>query len=147
MKKKWFKILLVMAGLGIVAAVLVLVFIYNKPHPNYEKEVPEYFLSAQELFNAYRDNKDDAQAKFNGTMVAVEGELTTVDLAGENLIAYFVLDKGIMGNEGIRITMLPEQENRLKGIELSSSVTIKGFVTGYDDTDVKLLHGSLLNSN
>jgi hypothetical protein len=143
---KRIKILLVLAGLGVLCIALLYVFYYNKPHPNYEKKAPDYFLSAQELFTAYRDNQDDAQAKFNGTMVAVEGELTTVDLIGENLIAYFVLDEGFFGNEGIRITMLPGQENLLKGIELSSLVTIKGYVSGYDETDVKLLHGSLLNN-
>jgi hypothetical protein len=140
---KWIKILLVMAGLGILGGVLGYVFVYNKPHPNYEKKAPEYFISAQDLFDAYRDNQTEAGAKFTGTMVAVEGMLTFMP-NGENLIPYFVIDEGFFGPEGIRISMLENHFDALREIAPGSMVTIKGYCSGYNDPDVIIEHGSII---
>ncbi len=146
MKKKWFKILLILAGIGVVAAVLGYIFIYNKPHPNYEKMNPDFTLTAAVLFNEYVEDSEAAGLEYNGKMVAVEGEVTLVESVDEQVKAYFVLSEGLFGNEGIRVTMLENHSSPLLDMPPGSLMSIKGYVTGYNGTDVIMEHGSLMHS-
>lgn len=142
--KKWIKILGILAAVGLLAAVLGYVFIYNKSHPNYEKMKPEYELTASALFEAYRSDQALAESLYNGKMIAVEGTLSDLIQNETSTIAYFLLDEGMFGDEGVRISMLEGQNNALKSLEPGSMLSIKGFVTGYNQTDVVLMHGSLI---
>lgn len=142
--KKWIKIIGILAAVGLLAAVLGYVFIYNKSHPNYEKMKPEYELSASALFEAYRSDQNKAELLYNGKMIAVEGALSELIQNETATIAYFMLDEGMFGDEGVRISMLEGQNDALISLEPGSMLTIKGFVTGYNQTDVVLMHGSLI---
>jgi hypothetical protein len=142
--KKWIKILGALTAVGLLAAVLGYVFIYNKSHPNYEKMKPEFQLTASALFEAYRSNQSTAESLYNGKMIAVEGSLSELIVNESATIAYFTLDEGMFGDEGVRITMLEGQNDALNSFEPGSLLTIKGFVSGYNQTDVVLVHGSLI---
>lgn len=144
MSKRTSLILLALVVLGALAAAYVYFFVYNKKHPDYEKLKPDFSMDAAALFEAYRNDNATASAAYNGKMVAVSGLLSGVDESGGITVAVFAIEQGMFGDEGLRISMLPAHAERLKAIGPGSQITIKGYVTGYNDTDVVLEYGSIV---
>ena len=132
---KWIKILLVLFVLGIIGAGLGYKFIYNKPHTNYEKADSDYSLKASDLFQKYRSDKENAQKTFNGKVIEISGILSNIESAEDLTIGVFAMEEGMFGDEGIRCTMLENHANNLSGF-VNKNITIKGFCTGYNDTDI-----------
>jgi hypothetical protein len=142
--KKWIKISAVVIVLGIIGAILGYKFIYNKPHRDYEKAKPDYVLSAEEVFRFYKDSREEATAKFTGKVLQINGMLNKVEQPDSLTIAVFAIEQGMFGDEGIRCTML---ENHAKTVlaYTGKEVTIKGYCTGYNDTDVIMENCSVIN--
>ncbi len=136
--KKWMKILLILAILGAAGATYVYVFVYNKAHPDYANLEPDFDTEAQTLFEAFKNNPEDAATTYNGKIIRLSGTLDKIDKLEDQTIAYFILDEGMFGNEGIRISMLPDEADKIKPLDTGKSVIIKGFCTGYNDSDVIL---------
>jgi hypothetical protein len=124
--------------IGLVSAGLVYKFVINKPHENYEKAKPAYIISAAELYNSFQANRAEAEKKYNGQVVLLKGRLDKVEASDTMVTGVFVFDQGMFGDEGIRCTMLPKYSPVLKAIPQGTDVQVKGFLTGYNDTDVIL---------
>ena len=60
------------------------------------------------------------------------------------VIAVFVFNQGMFGDEGVRCTMLHGQTKLAANISKGNTVKIKGFCSGYNDTDVILEKCSLI---
>lgn len=142
--KTWIKVLAVLAIVGIIAAILVFKFVYNKPHPDFEKKNADYTLTAKELFDAYKADGTSSAEKFNGKVVEVSGTLSKVETSGDMVIAVFEFEDGMYGPEGVRVTMLPTHHNALKDFDISREIVLKGYCTGYSQ-DVIIEKGSLVN--
>jgi hypothetical protein len=142
--KKLLKILVILIVLGIIGGVAGYHFIYNKPHPNIEKQKPDYTLTAQELFDAYRNDARSASEKYNGKVIEITGYVTAVEGANDLTIAVFGMDEGIFGVEGIRITMLDHHHESIKNHDLSKKIKIKGLNDGFNDPDVIIRQGSVV---
>ncbi|MCF8368480.1 MAG: OB-fold putative lipoprotein [Bacteroidales bacterium] len=141
---KWVKIFSILFILGAIAGGLGYFFIYNKPHVNYEKTDPDYSVSAEGLFASFRNNKVEAQQEYNGKVIEITGQLSAIDKAGEFTIAVFAIDEGMFGSEGVRATMLPNYANEINS-HINKQITIKGYCTGFNDTDVILEKSSIIN--
>ena len=134
---KWLKIFIGLAIIGILAVGLGYKFIYNKPHRNYEKAKADYSLTCQEIFSDYQNNRHVAEQKFNGKVVEISGFLNKVETPESMTIAVFALEEGMFGDEGIRCTMLLNHSENIL-LYTGKVVKIKGYCTGYNDTDVIL---------
>jgi hypothetical protein len=145
--KKWIKILGILFVVGVAAAIAGYVFVYNKPHPDYDKLKADYTVQANILYNEFMADAMTASAKYNGKMLNIEGELSETEASDSTSIAYFVLEEGIFGNQGIRISMMPDYAADLAKKSKGDQVIIKGLCAGFNDTDVVLEHGSLVNSS
>jgi len=143
--KTWIKIFLGLAFIGILAAVGGYMFIYNKPHPNYEKTKAEYSISASDLFYACRENPESAGQKYNGKVLEVSGTLEGIEQVDSLVIAVFAFEEGMFGSEGVRITMLKKYNEAMMKLRLPKKIKLKGFCAGYNDTDVVLEKGSIIN--
>ncbi len=132
--------------IGIVAGVLGYFFVYNKPHRNFEKASPDFNLSTFELFDAYISDRKMAETKFNGKVIQLEGAVQKIEKVDSIIIVVFVFQEGLFGDEGIRCTMLPKFNDDILKVKPETSVLIKGFCTGYNDTDVILEKCSLIKS-
>ena len=137
-RKNIFRAALVLFAAGLISAGLVYQFVINKPHKNYEKARPAYVVSARELFESFRTNRETAELKFNGQVVMLHGHLDRIEDLDEKVTGVFVFDTGMFGEEGVRCTMLPNHSSNLKSMPEGSEVQIKGYLTGYNDTDVIL---------
>jgi hypothetical protein len=142
--KTWIKILLAAFVVGIIGIVLIYVFIYNKPQPNYEKMVPRFRLNAQELFDSFKNNKPSAEKKYNGQLIEINGKLGHVETQDSITIAVFIFGQGMFGDEGIRCMMIPKFNEEAKKLIPEGTTRIKGYCTGYNDTDVILEHCSII---
>lgn len=138
-------ILFAVVVVGAIAAIYVYFFVYNKQHPNFESLKPDFSMEASSLFEAYRNDTAAASALYNGKMVAVNGVLTGIDESAGLTVAIFAIEQGMFGDEGLRINMLPGHAEKLKAKAPGAPLSIKGYVTGYNDTDVVLEHGSIIN--
>ncbi len=141
--KRWIKFLFLLAGIGILGAVAGYIFVYNKPHPDYLKKKPDITITAAELHQAYLNNETAASAKYNGKILAVEGQLSDLERHEDMVIAFFVVAEGMFGPEGVRIALLPGQSIEDISQKINTTITIKGFCTGFNDPDVILEHGSV----
>lgn len=132
---KWIKISLALFILGIIGAGLGYKFIYNKPHTNYEKADADFTMKVEELFQQYRSDKENAQTKYTGKVIEIIGMLSSVETADNLTIGVFALEEGMFGDEGIRCTMLENHKQELANYT-NKDITIKGYCTGYNDTDI-----------
>jgi hypothetical protein len=142
--KTWIKLLLAAFVAGIIGIALIYVFIYNKPHPNYEKMVPQFRLTAQELYTSYKTNKPSAEKRYNGQLIEITGQLGHVEARDSIAIAVFVFENGMFGDEGVRCTMIPKFNEDAKKLISGGNIKIKGYCTGYNDSDVILEQCSIL---
>jgi hypothetical protein len=142
--KTWVKVILGLFVVGIIAAVLVYIFVYNKSHPDYEKMKPDYSLSASELYNSFKANTTGSERKYNGKVLALNGTLTKVESTDSLVIAVFVFNQGMFGDEGIRCTMLPKFNEEAKKLQPGNVYNIKGYCTGFNDPDVILEQCSII---
>lgn len=143
--KKWIKVLIALVIIGAVAAGLVYQFVYNKPHPDYEMEPAVYSLQAEKLFEAFKSNTQKASEKYNGKVIEVIGEIDTLEQNNELVTAVFAFSEGMFGAEGVRITMLDKYHPEIQNHPLVEKITLKGFCSGYNGTDVILEKGSIVN--
>lgn len=144
MKKKWLMILGILAGIGLIGALLVYFFVYNKPHTDYSKTKPDFEIKAAALFGEFRTNKVASSKKYPGKVISITGELNAIEQTDSLTIAIFGFEEGMFGSEGVRCTMIPEHSAEIIDIAPGTSITIKGYCTGYNDTDVILEHCSLV---
>jgi hypothetical protein len=144
--KKWLKIALIITAIGIVAAILVYKFYINKPHPDFEKLSPDYQLKAEAFYNEYIKEKVTADVKYNGKIVELSGNISNIESIDTLVVASFVFKQGDFGDEGIRCTMLKKFNEETKKIALGSEVKIKGFCSGFNDTDVIIEKASIVRN-
>ena len=104
--KTWLKILIALFVLGIIAIILVYVFIYNKPHPDFEKMKPAYSMNAADLYNAFLSDSKGSDARYSGKVIEINGKVDRVESNDSTVVAVFVFNQGIFGDEGIRCFML-----------------------------------------
>lgn len=134
--KKFKKIALALFILAIASGLYTWFFVYNKPHPNYEKLEAEYHYQTEKLFSEYRSDKALTDKKCTGKMISVSGKIDYVENQNGQTIVVFIIDQGVFGDEGIRCTMLEDFQTTALGVKPGTQVTVKGFCAGYNDTDV-----------
>jgi hypothetical protein len=145
---KKINILIKLAGIvmviGVITASLIFAFVYNKAHKDFEKMKPDHTLSASELYNSCIANTTGSETKYNGKVIEVTGTLTKVESTDSLVIAVFVFNQGMFGDEGIRCTMLPKFNEEAKKLQPGNQCNIKGYCTGFNDPDVILEQCSII---
>lgn len=144
--KKLLIIALVLLLLAAAAAFIVYKYVYNKPHPDYEKARAEVSVQAETLWTDFTMNKENADEMYTGKMVALEGMIDHVEEVDDMIILVYVFNQGIFGDEGIRVSMLPQFQNEALEISPSGPVNIKGLCTGYNGIDVIIEKGSIVGT-
>ena len=142
--KPWLKILLILLFLGIIAAVLVYFFIYNKPHPDYTAAMADFRLPAAELYQSFKERTEESAKTYNGKVIEITGVPTKVDANDSLVTVVFVFSQGMFGDEGIRCSMHPGFFDQARNLASGTTCTIKGFCSGFNDTDVILESCSII---
>ncbi len=142
--RPWIKITLVLATVGIATVLLIYHFVINKPKPDYEKIKPDYSLQAVEFYKEFKTSKENAHKLYNGKVIEIAGKLTRIESADTLTIAVFVFGQGRFGDEGIRCTMLNKFGAEVKKLKPDGIIRVKGYCTGFNETDVIMEHCSLI---
>jgi hypothetical protein len=144
------KNIIIIAGILVLsgAATFILYkYVYRKPKSPVVVQGPtEVKINAKRLWVDYSMNKDIADPKYTGKMIEVTGGIMRVETLDSKVIVVFAFKRGDKGDEGIRITMLPEFARASQGINPFKNITIKGFCTGYNGQDIIMENGSIVGS-
>lgn len=144
--KKALVIIAALIVIGAAAAYIGYKYVYNKPHTDYVEAKTEVRINAKRLWVDYSMNKDIADPKYTGKVIEITGEIINVEMVEGTAIVVFAFRTGDFGDEGIRVTMLPEFAKAAWNLNIFKPVTIKGFCTGYNGQDVIFENGSIVGT-
>lgn len=144
MSNLW-KIVVGLLVLGLIAGIAVYFFVYNKPHVNFEKAKPELVISGETLYRAFLDDQESANETYTGKIIQIESVLTGKEKVDTMTMALFSFGEGMFGPEGIRCTMLENHAAALMEIPDGSQLSVKGFVAGFNGTDVIMENCSIVD--
>ncbi len=136
------KIIIIILAIGLLGGGYGYFFMYNKSHPDYEQMEAELNVEAEELFYACRD--EGMSSVYTGKLLELTGVPNELELHDSLSTLVFILDDGVFGAEGIRVTFLSHYNDQLKNLEMNKGITIKAYCTGYNETDVVLEKASLV---
>jgi hypothetical protein len=142
---KWvLRIFIGILVLIVTAGLLFYFIVYNKPHVDYSIHDADVEIKAEELYKEYVKNPLAAAKKYNGKVLIVTGEVSHIETSDDMVIAVMVFDEGFFGPEGIRFTLLADQQDK---VSVESKNSIKGFCSGYSGSDVIIEHASVINGD
>jgi hypothetical protein len=118
----------------------------TKLHNEYIQQKADVIIAAKRLWVDYSMNRDIADPRYTGKVIQVEGLIMRVETTDDKVIVVFAFRKGESGDEGIRITMLPEFNRAANGINPFKNVKIKGLCKGYNGQDIIMENGSIVGN-
>ncbi len=129
--KKWIKILLILAVIGVVVGAGGVYYAFNMPHRDVENEKPALVTTAPALYGAFSLDEAVAFKKYNNKVVQVSGKI--VELTG-NIYHMNITLNDVMEPVSIVIDSLSIVKNMpfAKRLKLGDMVTVKGQLDGYD---------------
>jgi cytochrome c-type biogenesis protein CcmE len=136
--KKWMKVLLLAVGIGLIAGLLLLYWIFNKPHRDVAKEMG-ITLSAQQLYDSFRTNEASANSQYLDKAIELTGTVADVSTnqEGQKVVNFSTNDPLVM----INCTFKTDPGN----LKAGDSITFKGICTGYiPDANVVINEGVLI---
>jgi hypothetical protein len=143
--KKWIRIIAILAVIGLIAALLVWKFYINKPHADIENTAAAYSLNVTELWKQYNQELKLSDSLYTGKVIEITGDLSNIDKVDSLVYLVFVMEPDPdFGNKTIRCEMLAKYNEEVAAIVPGSPVKVKGFCSGYDQTDIKITKCSII---
>lgn len=129
------------AVLGFIGVGLA-IYMYNKPHKNYENMKPDVTIFSQDLIDAFEQNEKKANEMYLNKVLLVSGSV--VDLAPTDYGDYSVTLTDLMFGVTCHFSadQVLKQSDLLKSLKLGDEVKIKGRCDGFL-TDVRLTQCSV----
>ncbi|MFC1732386.1 hypothetical protein ACFL6I_18940 [candidate division KSB1 bacterium] len=137
MKKNIIYIAIAVILAGIIVTFFALKYL-NKPPSTFEDAKAVYSISAQNFYDEYQIDKNTASQKYTGKVIEISGKYYTIEVVDQFIKIVFVFSQGMFGDQGIRCTMLPKYNEKAKSLPENSKITLKGYCSGYNDTDIIL---------
>jgi len=136
---------LLIAVTGIIVAALVFKFYINKPHDDIEKAKPDYSMAANELWLLYTSEYKTADSLYTGKVIELSGTINRAEKSDSLVYVVFVMEADSMfGDKSVRCEMLQKYNDAASKIKADTPMKIKGFCTGFDDTDIKFNKCSII---
>lgn len=137
--KKIFKIAIILAVTGIIAAALVWKFYINKPHEDIDNATPAYTMATEEIWQQYNTDLKTADSLYTGKVIELTGNLSRIDKNDSLVSVIFVMAADSMfGDKTISCQVYKKHNDEAAALPIGIKVKIKGFCTGYNDPDIKL---------
>jgi len=139
-------ILGILVFVGILAAAYGWFFVYNKPHRDYENAAADYKIKALNCYQEFASRTEGVDNIYTGKILEISGIPSKIETGDSLCVVVFVFNEGMFGDEGIRCSMLPDHYEKAKLLSMNENIKIKGYCTGYNDTDVVLEHCSIVGN-
>ena len=88
-------------------------------------------------------DKKGSGEKYNGKVIQISGKYSGIEENDTLSVIVFSFKQGIFGDEGIRCILLTRYKNIKNNLPKDSLISIKGFCSGYNETDVILTNCSI----
>lgn len=133
MSKKYFKIVISIVFLSLLAGTMIYFYAY-KEHRNISSEKPDYELKAEQLIKEFENNVEIANQKYADRTIISYGKITSLDLNNRMI----VVDEKIVIEFSISI---PKQ------LKIGDALKSKGRFVGYDELfqELKIDQATILN--
>ncbi len=136
--KKVFRIAIILAAVGLVAAALVWKFYVNKPHEDIDSATPAYSMATEDIWKQYNENPKTADSLYTGKVIELTGNFTRVDKNDSLVSVIFVMAAdSLFGDKTISCQMYQKHNDEASALKAGTPVKIKGYCTGYNDPDIK----------
>ena len=136
--KKIVKIGIILAVIGLIAAVFIWKFYVNKPHDDIDRATPAYSMTTEEIWKQYNLDLKTADSLYTGKVIEISGKINRTDKSDTLVYAVFVMEVDSMfGDKSVRCEMLQKYNIKASAFQKDALVKIKGFCTGFDQTDIK----------
>lgn len=132
------KVLLTVAAIGLIAGLLMVYWIFNKPHRDVAKE-KGIALSAQQVYDAFRTNEASANSQYLDKAIQLTGTVADISTnqEGQKVVNFSTNDPLVM----INCTFKTDPGN----LKAGDTITFKGICTGYiPDANVVINEGVLI---
>jgi hypothetical protein len=137
-KKKIIKIVLGVGAVGLIAALLIAIYMFNKPHRNVQEAGVDFRSSATELVAEYLNDYQASNQKYlddegNSKIMAVTGTVHSITKDMNN--QWVVLLKSEGDKAGVSCTFSAATNDSADKLTVGQTVTIKGVIrsgAGYD---------------
>lgn len=127
----------ILAVVGAIAAVAGYVFVYNKPHRNFEKASPDYTMTSDEIYNAFEADEKAASAKYQDEVILVTGPVESISEVQDGMIqVVMVAENAMLG--GVKAQLHPKYgeaesyASQVSSIGEGTTVTLKCRCVGMD---------------
>lgn len=136
--KTWKKTVLTVGIIGILAAGIVVSYVFLKPHRDVtsEKAIP---LTAQALYDAFKTNETEANAKYLNKAIELSGEVLDIvtNQEGKTVVNCKTNDPLVVINCTFKTSP--------GALKAGDNIVFKGICTGYiPDTNVVINEGILV---
>ncbi len=133
MSKKYFKIVISIVFLSLLAGTMIYFYAY-KEHRNISSEKPDYELKAEQLIKEFESNVEIANQKYADRTIISYGKITSLDLNNRMI----VVDEKIVIEFSISI---PKQ------LKIGDFLKFKGRFVGFDELfeELKIDQATVLN--
>lgn len=115
-------------------------YMYNKPRTSASESRTDKHITAQQLFEAFSRNEQQANSTYVNKVVEVKGTVTDIQKTGTSVS---VLLSGESSMGGVNCSIIPGEEATLP--EIGESVLIKGLCTGML-MDVSIVDATIINN-
>ncbi len=138
-KKKVIKSILILAGIGIVIAGAVVLYMFNQPHRDVQSLEADFSYNASDIVSEYLKDANTANEKY----LDAEGESKILQISGTiaEISKDFndqtvILLKTPTDKAGVSCTLTKETEASAEGLAVGDKTTIKGVIragASYDE--------------
>lgn len=141
MKKIW-KIAAALLVVGIIAAVVVTLYVFRKPIESVANQKADFTIQADSLLMAFESDENAANAKYLDKVIIVKGTIAeiTSDTSG-----YTVILRDETSLSGVSCLLGKDQKEKAATLTLGQELTLKGICNGYL-MDVVLNKGAIVEN-
>jgi len=140
-KKKIFKIILIVVGVGILIGGSVGYYMFNKPARDVQNTKTDFSYNASEIVNEYLTDAQKANDKYldeagNSKVLEISGVVSKISEDFNN--QKVILLKAASDNAGVSCTFTPETNANTQNIKIGDRITVKGVIRSGASFDADL---------
>ena len=124
-----FRIIITGVLLLVIAVAFTVSYAYFKPHKKVSGKAADFQLTTTEILQAYLENEVEADSTFLNKVIEVKGKVREINPTDTGEITVVLGDESEMG--GVSASLLEDQSDAAKKLNIGDEVTIKGFCSGY----------------
>ena len=152
MKKSIVKKVLAVGAIGVLIAVVVVLYMFNQPHRDVQSQASDFSYSVSTIVNEYLTDPQKANEKYldaegNSKILEIKGTVSNIstDFNDQKVI----LLKGENDKAGVSCTLTKETEDSAKDVKIGQEITVKGVIrsgASYDE-DLELYEDVIIEKS